>query len=73
MANNVTQTTPKSHSDTEQTVLTMTIEIKGQETEDLKLALEAVMRLVDDGYTSGFDRNETGSYRFSMDLLIVLY
>ena len=67
MANNVTQTTPKSHSDTEQTVLTMTIEIKGQETEDLKLALEAVMRLVDDGYTSGFDRNETGSYRFSMD------
>ena len=73
MANNVTQTSPESHSDTEQTVLTMTIEIKGQETEDLKLALEAVMRLVDDGYTSGFDRNETGSYRFSMDLLIVLY
>ena len=67
MANNVTQTSPESHSDTEQAVLTMTIEIKGQETEDLKLALEAVMRLVDDGYTSGFDRNETGSYRFSMD------
>ena len=67
MANNVTQTPVKSHSDTVQTVLTMTIEIKGQGTEDLKLALEAVMRLVDDGYTSGFDRNETGSYRFSMD------
>ena len=67
MANNVTQTSPKLHSNTEQAVLTMTIEIKGQETEDLKLALEAVMRLVDDGYTSGFDRNETGSYRFSMD------
>ena len=67
MPNNVTQTPAKSHSDTVQAVLTMTIEIKGQETEDLKLALEAVMRLVDDGYTSGFDRNETGSYRFSMD------
>jgi len=43
MPNNVTQTSPESPSDTVQAVQTMTIEIKGQETEDLKLALEAVM------------------------------
>ena len=67
MANNVIQTPPKSHSDRGQAALTMTIEIKGQETEDIKLALEALMRLVGDSYTSGFDRNGTGSYRFSID------
>ena len=43
MPNNVTQRSPESPSDTVQAVRTMTIEIKGQETEDLKLALEAVM------------------------------
>ena len=46
MPNNVTQTSPEPPSDTVQAVQTMTIEIKGQETEALKLALEAVMRLV---------------------------
>ena len=67
MPNNVTQTSPESPSDTVQAVQTMTIEIKGQETEALKLALEAVMRLVSSGFTSGFDRNETGFYPFSID------
>ena len=50
MPNNVTQTSPESPSDTVQAVQTMTIEIKGQETEDLKLALEAFIRLVSDGF-----------------------
>ena len=45
----------------------MTIEIKGQETDDLKLALGEVMRLLNEGFASGFDRNESGSYRFSID------
>ena len=67
MPNNVTQRSPETDSDTEQAILTMTIDINDQETEALKLALEAVMRLVSSGFTSGFDRNETGSYRFSID------
>lgn len=64
MSNHVTQSSPESNSNTGQSVLKMTIEIKGQETDDLQLALEEVMRLLDGGFTSGFDRNETGSYRF---------
>ena len=67
MPNNVTQRSPETDSDTVQAIRTMTIEIKAQETEDLKLALEAVMRLVSSGFTSGFDRNESGSYRLSID------
>jgi hypothetical protein len=45
----------------------MTIGITGQDTDDLTLALGVVLRLVEDGFTSGFDHNETGSYRFSID------
>jgi len=66
MSNHVTKSSPESNSDTGQSVLKMTIEITGQETDDLQLALEEVMRLLDGGFTSGFDRNETGSYRFSI-------
>jgi hypothetical protein len=42
----------------------MTLEIEGVETFDLELALNEALRLVSEGYTSGFDRNETGNYRF---------
>lgn len=66
MSNHVTKSSPESNSDTGQPVLKMSVEITGQETDDLKLALEEVMRLLDGGFTSGFDRNETGSYRFSI-------
>jgi len=66
MSNHVTQSSPESNSDTGQSVLKMSVEIEGQETDDLQLALEEVMRLLDGGFTSGFDRNETGSYRFSI-------
>ena len=67
MPNTTTPTSPASCSDPEQTVLTMTIGITGQATDDLALALGAVLRLVKDGFTSGFDHNESGSYRFSID------
>jgi len=50
MPNNVTQRSPETDSDTVQAVQTMTIDINGQETEDLKLALEAFIRLVSDGF-----------------------
>ena len=44
----------------------MTIEVTGQDTDDLTLALGEVRRLVDGDFTSGFDRNESGVYRFSI-------
>jgi len=67
MPNKSTPTSPESCSDPEQTVPTITIGITGQATDDLALALGAVLRLVKDGFTLGFDHNETGSYRFSID------
>ena len=67
MPNTTTPTSPASCSYPEQTVLSMTIGITGQATDDLALALGVVLRLVGDGFTSGFDHNETGSYRFSID------
>ena len=67
MPNTTTQTSPASCSYPEQTVLTMTIGITGQDTDDLTLALGVVLRLVKDGFTAGFDHNESGSYRFSID------
>lgn len=47
--------------------MSMTLEIKGIETSDLELALNEALRLVTEGYTSGFDKNETGSYKFLID------
>jgi hypothetical protein len=46
--------------------LKMTLEIEGVETFDLELALNEALRLVSEGYNSGFDQNDTGSYRFSI-------
>jgi hypothetical protein len=67
MPNNTTPTSPASYSDPQQAVLTLTIGITGQATDDLTLALGVVLRLVKDGFTSGFDHNESGFYRFSID------
>lgn len=67
MPNTTTQPSPASCSDLEQAALTLTIGITGQATDDLTLALGVVLRLVKDGFTSGFDHNESGSYRFSID------
>lgn len=44
----------------------MTLEIEGVETFDLELALNEALKLVSEGYTSGFDRNDTGRYQFSI-------
>lgn len=46
--------------------LKMTLEIEGVETFDLELALNKALKLVSEGYTSGFDRNDTGRYQFSI-------
>jgi methionine synthase I (cobalamin-dependent) len=47
-------------------LLKMTIEIEGVETFDLELALNEALKLVSEGYTCGFDRNDTGRYQFSI-------
>ena len=47
--------------------LKLSVQIEGQETKDLQNALKEVLRLVEDDFTSGFDRNETGSYRFTVE------
>lgn len=44
----------------------MTLEIEGIETFDLELALNEALKRVSEGYTSGFDRNDTGKYQFSI-------
>jgi hypothetical protein len=49
--------------------LTMTLVVEGVETFDLELALNEALKLVSEGYTSGSDRNETGSYRFSINAI----
>jgi len=47
--------------------LTLSVHIEGQETDDLQTALEEVTRLVSNDFTAGYDRNETGSYRFTIE------
>ncbi|NOS73073.1 MAG: hypothetical protein HOP36_00750 [Methyloglobulus sp.] len=42
----------------------MTVALDGNEIDDLRIALEEVLRLVDGGFTSGFNRNDTGSFSF---------
>ncbi|WP_027149579.1 hypothetical protein [Methylobacter tundripaludum] len=46
--------------------LKLSADIEGQETDDLQSGLEEILRLVREDFTSGLDRNETGSYRFSI-------
>lgn len=45
---------------------TCTIELEGETTEDLEIAIDEVKRLLSEGYFSGFNSNENGSYSFSM-------
>jgi len=47
--------------------LKLSVQIEGQETDDLQDALKEVLRLVEDDFTAGYDRNETGSYRFTVE------
>ncbi|MBS3964178.1 MAG: hypothetical protein KGZ80_06735 [Methylomonas sp.] len=60
----IEQTCHNSNGDTQR--MKMTLEIEGNETFDLELALNEALRLVAEGYTSGFDQNDTGNYRFSI-------
>jgi len=54
------------YSDNNKSRLKMTLEIEGVETFDLELALNEALKRVSEGYTSGFDRNDTGRYQFSI-------
>lgn len=47
--------------------LKLTINIQGETKEDLVLALEEVCKWVNEDYTSGFNRNETGRYNFKVE------
>ena len=44
----------------------LNIQIQGKTVEDLELALQEVSRLVSEGFTEGFDRNEDARYSFSI-------
>ncbi len=46
--------------------LKLTITIHGNDAGDLALALEEVARLVNNGFTSGAEKNDTGSYSFTI-------
>ena len=37
---------------------------KGDTTEDIIFALEEILRLVNNDFTSGYDTNSTGNYQF---------
>lgn len=43
-----------------------TIEVEGETTEDLLIALDEVKKKLDEGFFSGVDNNETGSYEFKL-------
>lgn len=45
-------------------MLDLTVKIKGKSTEDLLTALEEVRKLIEEGYTSGFNGNESGKFIF---------
>jgi hypothetical protein len=44
----------------------LSLTIKGDTVEDVELAMAEVSRLLSDGFTSGFDSNESGSYEFTV-------
>ena len=48
-------------------MLKLTVTITGESTEDLLIALEKVMRNVDESYTSGFGESEDSSFKFNID------
>ena len=45
---------------------TITITLRGNEDSDIERAFEEVVRLIDDGFTSGGDANTTGSFNFTI-------
>ena len=45
----------------------LTVNAKGESTEDLLLALEEVIRLVEEGFTSGHNSNTCSSFNFDIN------
>lgn len=45
----------------------LTVNAKGESTEDLLLALREVIRLVEEGYTSGHNSNTYSSFYFDIN------
>ena len=43
---------------------TFTVTIDGDQSSDIEIALEEVKRLVEEGYTSGLNSNDTGRFSF---------
>lgn len=43
------------------------IEVTGETDGDVEIAVEAVLDSIRRGNTSGFGRNDTGSYNFTLD------
>jgi len=48
-------------------VLTGTIEFNGQSLSDVELAIDEAKRRILDEFRSGHDRNESGSFSFSVE------
>jgi 6-pyruvoyl-tetrahydropterin synthase len=46
---------------------TLTIKVEGETEDDLVLALKELTPKVEDGYVSGMDSNDTGSYHFEVE------
>src|SRR5437879_1809353 len=45
---------------------TLSLTSRGKTTDDVLLALEEATRLISEGVTSGFDRNESGRFTFAI-------
>ena len=42
------------------------LEITGESTSDLEIALAVIAKQIPEGYLSGFDSNDTGDYEYSI-------
>ena len=49
--------------------LKLSLNIEGGKTFDLLLALHEAIKLIEEGYASGFNENDTGSYNFVIDTI----
>jgi len=44
-----------------------TIEVDGNDLDDIDIALEEIRRLIAEGFITGSDRNESGKYYFTIN------
>ena len=47
--------------------MNLTININGDTTEDLSLALEEVTRFISEGFTKGFNKNDESGFHFDIE------